>query len=38
VGIVAASAHPAEAQLFVDFLASPEGLAIFKNYGFSANN
>ncbi|GHV92448.1 molybdate ABC transporter substrate-binding protein [Spirochaetia bacterium] len=38
VGIVAATAHPAEAQLFLDFLASPEGLAIFKNYGFSANN
>jgi molybdate transport system substrate-binding protein len=38
VGIVAASAHPAEAQLFIDFLASAEGLAIFKNYGFSANN
>ncbi|GHV52557.1 molybdate ABC transporter substrate-binding protein [Spirochaetia bacterium] len=38
VGIVAASAHSAEAKLFVDFLASPEGLAIFKSYGFSANN
>ncbi|MFP3040593.1 molybdate ABC transporter substrate-binding protein [Treponema primitia] len=38
VGIVAASAHPKEAQLLVDFLASPEGLGIFKNFGFSANN
>jgi molybdate transport system substrate-binding protein len=38
VGIVAASAHPTEAQLFIDFLASPEGIAVFKNYGFSANN
>ncbi|GHV36290.1 molybdate ABC transporter substrate-binding protein [Spirochaetia bacterium] len=38
VGIVAATAHLAEAQLFLDFLASSEGLAIFKNYGFSANN
>jgi molybdate transport system substrate-binding protein len=38
VGIVAASAHPAEAQLLIDFLASAGGLAIFKNYGFSANN
>jgi molybdate transport system substrate-binding protein len=38
VGIVAASAHPAEAQLLVDFLASPEGLEIFKNFGFSATN
>jgi molybdate transport system substrate-binding protein len=38
VGIVAASAHPEEAKLFVDFLGSAEGLAIFKSYGFSANN
>jgi molybdate transport system substrate-binding protein len=38
VGIVAASAHPEEAKLFVDFLASTEGLAIFKAYGFSGNN
>ncbi|MDR1596885.1 MAG: molybdate ABC transporter substrate-binding protein [Treponema sp.] len=38
VGIVAASAHPAEAQLLVDFLASPEGLGIFRNFGFSPNN
>jgi molybdate transport system substrate-binding protein len=38
VGIVAASAHPAEAKLFVDFLASAEGLTIFKAYGFSGNN
>jgi molybdate transport system substrate-binding protein len=37
VGIVAASAHPGEAKLFVDFLASPEGLAIFRAYGFSPN-
>jgi molybdate transport system substrate-binding protein len=37
VGIVAASAHPAEAKLFVDFLASAEGLAIFQAYGFSPN-
>ncbi|MDR3172528.1 MAG: molybdate ABC transporter substrate-binding protein [Treponema sp.] len=37
VGMVAASAHPKEAQLFIDFLASDEGLAIFKNYGFSSN-
>jgi molybdate transport system substrate-binding protein len=38
VGIVAASAHPAEAQLLVDFLASPEGMGIFRDFGFSANN
>jgi molybdate transport system substrate-binding protein len=37
VGIVAASAHPEEAKLFVDFLASPEGLAVFQAYGFSPN-
>ncbi|WP_010261610.1 molybdate ABC transporter substrate-binding protein [Treponema primitia] len=37
VGIVAASAHPKEAQLLVDFLASAEGIAIFKNFGFSEN-
>ncbi|GHV75254.1 molybdate ABC transporter substrate-binding protein [Spirochaetia bacterium] len=38
VGIVAASAHPEEAKLFLDFLASGEGLAIFKKYGFAPNN
>jgi molybdate transport system substrate-binding protein len=38
VGIMTATAHPEEAQLFVDFLASAEGLAIFKSYGFSGNN
>jgi molybdate transport system substrate-binding protein len=38
VGMVAASAHPEEARLFIDFLASGEALAIFKAYGFSPNN
>ncbi|MDR1278907.1 MAG: molybdate ABC transporter substrate-binding protein [Treponema sp.] len=38
VGIVAASAHPEEARLFVDFLASEEGLAVFRSYGFSPNH
>jgi molybdate transport system substrate-binding protein len=38
VGIIAASAHPEEAKLLVDFLASGEGLAIFKAYGFSPNS
>jgi molybdate transport system substrate-binding protein len=38
VGITAASAHPEEAKLFVDFLASGEGLAVFRAYGFSPNN
>ena len=35
VGIVRASAHPKEAQLFVDFLFSEESLAIFRKYGFT---
>lgn len=34
VGIVAASRHQKEARLFIDFLASEEGLAVFKKYGF----
>ncbi|MDR3303078.1 MAG: molybdate ABC transporter substrate-binding protein [Treponema sp.] len=37
LGMVAASGHTEEARLFIDFLASEEGLAIFKTYGFSAN-
>jgi molybdate transport system substrate-binding protein len=37
LGILAASAHPEEAALFVEFLASDEGLAIFEKYGFSPN-
>jgi molybdate transport system substrate-binding protein len=37
VGMVAASVHPNEAKLFIDFLASDEGLAVFRAYGFSAN-
>jgi molybdate transport system substrate-binding protein len=36
VGIVAATKHAEEAKLFVDFLSSAEGLAIFKSYGFSS--
>jgi molybdate transport system substrate-binding protein len=35
LGILAASAHPDEAKLLFDFLASPEGLAVFKANGFS---
>jgi molybdate transport system substrate-binding protein len=35
VGQLTASAHPAEAKLFIDFLASDEGLAVFRAYGFS---
>jgi molybdate transport system substrate-binding protein len=35
VGIATASAHPAEARLFADFLGSEEGLAVFSGYGFS---
>jgi molybdate transport system substrate-binding protein len=37
VGRVASSAHPEEAELFISFLASPEGLGVFKAYGFSPN-
>jgi molybdate transport system substrate-binding protein len=37
VGMIAASAHPEEAKLFIDFLASPEGIGIFKAFGFSPN-
>ncbi|MDR0568442.1 MAG: molybdate ABC transporter substrate-binding protein [Spirochaetaceae bacterium] len=35
VGVIAASKHQKEAQLFADFLASEEALAIFQKYGFS---
>ncbi|MDR1625171.1 MAG: molybdate ABC transporter substrate-binding protein [Spirochaetia bacterium] len=37
VGQLKASAHPAEAKLFIDFLASDAGLAVFRAYGFSPN-
>ncbi|MDR2486263.1 MAG: substrate-binding domain-containing protein [Treponema sp.] len=33
-GITAASGHQKEARLFIDFLASEEGLAVFQKYGF----
>jgi molybdate transport system substrate-binding protein len=36
VAPVAASAHPEEAGLFIEFLASPQGLAVFAAYGFAA--
>ena len=38
VGRTAASAHTKEAELFIEFLASDEGLGVFKAYGFSPNN
>jgi molybdate transport system substrate-binding protein len=38
LGIISASAHPEEARLFFDFLASPEGLGVFKANGFSQAN
>ena len=38
VGMLRASSHPEEAQLFINFLASPEALGIFKAFGFSPNN
>jgi molybdate transport system substrate-binding protein len=37
VAPLAKSAHPAEARLLVEFLASPEGVAVFKKFGFSEN-
>jgi molybdate transport system substrate-binding protein len=37
VGMIAASARPEEAKLFIEFLASDEALAVFKAYGFSPN-
>jgi molybdate transport system substrate-binding protein len=37
VSVTAKSAHKAEAQQFVDYLASPEGIAVFKQFGFSEN-
>jgi molybdate transport system substrate-binding protein len=36
VAPVAASAHAREAELFIGFLASDQGLAVFKAYGFAA--
>jgi molybdate transport system substrate-binding protein len=38
IGVLGASQHPEEARLFVDFLASSEGLGIFKAFGFSPNS
>jgi molybdate transport system substrate-binding protein len=35
VGILQSSEHPTEAQFLVDFLASAEGIGVFKDYGFS---
>jgi molybdate transport system substrate-binding protein len=37
VAPLAKSAHPAEARLLVDFLSSPDGIAVFKKFGFSEN-
>ncbi|WP_283123709.1 molybdate ABC transporter substrate-binding protein [Angelakisella massiliensis] len=36
VGVVSASQHKDAAALFVEFLQSPEALAVFEAYGFSA--
>lgn len=38
VGILKGSANQEEAKLFVDFLKSDEGVAIFRQYGFSPAN
>ena len=37
VGVVTASEKKEAAQLFVDFLATPEALAVFEAYGFTPN-
>ncbi len=37
VGMVAASTHLEEAQLFIDFLSSEAALAVFESYGFTPN-
>jgi molybdate transport system substrate-binding protein len=37
VGMITASKHAKEAQAFIDFLASEEGLAVFTKYGFAPN-
>lgn len=37
VGMVAASEHSEEAKLFIEFLQSEEAMAVFEEYGFSAN-
>ena len=36
VAVVANSAHPDEANAFVDFLKTDEAMAVFESYGFSA--
>lgn len=37
VGIVSSSKNKEAAQLFVDFLSTPEALGVFESYGFSPN-
>lgn len=37
VGMTAASEHSEEAKLFIEFLQSEEAMAVFEEYGFSAN-
>jgi molybdate transport system substrate-binding protein len=37
IGMTASSAHPEEAAFLIEFLASGEGLSVFKSYGFSAD-
>jgi molybdate transport system substrate-binding protein len=37
VSVTAASAHKDEAQKLVEYLSSPEGIAVFKQFGFSEN-
>ncbi len=37
VGIVSSTANEEAAQLFVEFLQSPEAIAVFEAYGFTSN-
>ncbi|MDR3301799.1 MAG: molybdate ABC transporter substrate-binding protein [Spirochaetaceae bacterium] len=37
VAVTAKSEHPEAAKLFVQYLASPDGIAVFKEYGFIEN-
>jgi molybdate transport system substrate-binding protein len=37
VAVTAKSEHTQQAKLFVDYLSSPEGIAVFKEYGFAQN-
>ena len=38
VAIVKASAHPEDAQAFIDFLSTDDAVALFEKYGFTVNS